>query len=221
MIQPPADFDDSGRGRVTTGAFDPRPSAIDCAGMPRPRAGNRSHRTPTIIAASIALVAGCASPTATTQHDRSSPADSNNRISSFRGPYRFLSNFWSAEVHFEGMIYPSVEHAYQAAKTLDVVERRRIAALPTPAQAKRAGRALPLRPDWESVKFTVMEACVRDKFTRDADLRAKLLATGDAYLEEGNNWGDRVWGVYQGEGENRLGRILMHVRDELRTDGRR
>jgi predicted NAD-dependent protein-ADP-ribosyltransferase YbiA (DUF1768 family) len=66
------------------------------------------------------------------------------------------------------------------------------------------------------VKFDVMERCVREKFTRHADLRAKLLATGDAVLEEGNDWGDRVWGVYQGQGDNRLGKILMKVRRELR-----
>jgi len=113
------------------------------------------------------------------------------------------------------MKYPSVEHAYQSAKTLDVSERKRIAALPTPAEAKAAGRALPLRKDWETAKFDVMERCVRDKFTRHADLRAKILATGDTYLEEGNTWGDRIWGVYLGQGENRLGRILMMVRWEL------
>ncbi|MGH7133744.1 MAG: NADAR family protein, partial [Phycisphaerales bacterium] len=112
---------------------------------------------------------------------------------------------------------PTVEHAYQAAKTLDPAERRRIAALPTPAEAKAAGRKLQMRADWEAVKFTVMETCVREKFTRHTDLREKLLATGDAELQEGNTWGDRVWGVYQGKGDNRLGKILMLVRWELRT----
>jgi ribA/ribD-fused uncharacterized protein len=141
------------------------------------------------------------------------------KIDSFSGQYRFLSNFWPAAVEHEGVMYPSVEHAYQAAKTLDPAERRRIAALRTPSEAKKAGRALPLRADWETAKFVVMEACARDKFTRHPELRRALLDTGDAYLEEGNAWGDRVWGVYQGEGENRLGKILMQVRDDLR-DGR-
>jgi ribA/ribD-fused uncharacterized protein len=138
-------------------------------------------------------------------------------ITEFQGPYRFLSNFWPAEVVHEGITYPSVEHAYQAAKTLNIAERRRIAAMADPAAAKRAGRKLLLREDWETAKFRVMQACVRDKFTRHAELRRKLLATGDAELIEGNTWGDRVWGVYQGEGENRLGRILMQVRGELRS----
>jgi ribA/ribD-fused uncharacterized protein len=137
------------------------------------------------------------------------------KIDSFQGEFRFLSNFWPAEVVFEGVTYPTVEHAYQSAKTFDMTERRRIAALPTPEEAKRAGRALKLRDDWDRAKFDVMEQCVRYKFTHHADLRRQLLATGDRYLEEGNTWNDRIWGVYQGQGDNRLGKILMQVRAEL------
>jgi ribA/ribD-fused uncharacterized protein len=154
----------------------------------------------------VPMFAGCAA---------SRPAPPS-KIAAFQGEHRFLSNFWPAEVEFEGITYPTAEHAYQSGKTLDRVERRRIASLPTPEAAKRAGRALVVRPDWESAKFDVMERCVRDKFTRNPGLAAKLVATGDAYLEEGNTWNDRVWGVYQGQGENRLGKILMQVRAELR-----
>ena len=139
-------------------------------------------------------------------------------ITEFQGEYRFLSNFYPAEVQFEGITYPSVEHAYQSAKTLDRAERQRLASIKDPAQAKRAGRALKYRADWEAVKFDVMEQCVRDKFTRHPDLRAKLLATGDAELVEGNTWGDRIWGVDppgSAQGENRLGMILMRVRSQL------
>lgn len=138
------------------------------------------------------------------------------RIGEFQGEYRFLSNFWPAPCEFEGLRYPSSEHAYQAAKTLDLAERKRISALPTPSDAKKAGRALTLRLDWETVKFDVMRACVRSKFALNPDLAEKLLATGDALLEEGNTWGDRTWGVVDGVGENRLGKILMDVRTELR-----
>jgi ribA/ribD-fused uncharacterized protein len=119
-------------------------------------------------------------------------------------------------VEFEGQDYPTVEHAYRAAKTLDATERRRIATLATPSEAKRAGRALALRGDWETVKLGVMETCVRYKFTHHAELRRRLLETGDAELIEGNTWGDRFWGVFEGEGENHLGRILMRVRGDLR-----
>lgn len=142
------------------------------------------------------------------------------KISEFQGPYRFLSNFWPATVEFEGISYPTVEHAYQSAKTLDRAERRRIAAMATPGEAKSAGRSFPLRPDWETIKFVVMEQCVRYKFTHHPELREQLLATGDAILEEGNAWGDRIWGVYQGVGENHLGKLLMQLRSELRGQGK-
>jgi ribA/ribD-fused uncharacterized protein len=138
------------------------------------------------------------------------------KIARFSGDYRFLSNFYPATVVFEGLTYPDVEHAYQSAKTLDISERRIIAALPTPAEAKHAGEALKYRDDWLQIKYQVMLTCVRDKFTRHPDLRAKLLATGDAYLEEGNTWHDQIWGVYDGHGTNWLGIILMQVRAELR-----
>jgi ribA/ribD-fused uncharacterized protein len=142
-----------------------------------------------------------------------------SRIDSFQGEYRFLSNFWPAVVEYEGITYPSVEHAYQAAKTLDRNERRRIAAIVEPDDAKRAGRALPnQRKDWEQVKLRVMEDCVRYKFMHHAELREKLLATGDAELIEGNTWNDRYWGVCEGQGENHLGKILMKVRTELRAN---
>ena len=161
----------------------------------------------------LILLAGCASKQAVTVAPAGPPA----RIDRFAGDYRFLSNFYPATVVYEGLTYPDSEHAYQSAKTLDMNERRRIAALPTPAEAKRAGEALTYRSDWPAVKYQVMLACVRDKFTRNSDLRAKLLATGNAYLEEGNTWGDRIWGVYQGQGTNWLGKILMQVRVELRS----
>jgi len=149
------------------------------------------------------------------------PSTAPAKIAEFQGEYRFLSNFYPATVEFEGITYPSVEHAYQSAKTLNMDERQRIAAIVDPADAKRAGGALsPQRADWEKVKFLVMEQCVRYKFTHDLKLRAKLLATGSAILEEGNNWNDRIWGICppnSGDGENRLGKILMKVRAELRS----
>ena len=137
------------------------------------------------------------------------------KIDSFRGQYHFLSNFYPAEIQFEGLTYPDVEHAYQSAKTTDMAVRRRIAAEPTPADAKRAGESFPPRPDWPQIKFDVMLQCVRYKFTHHPELAQQLQTTGNAYLEEGNTWNDRIWGGYQGQGENHLGKILMQVRAEL------
>ena len=166
-------------------------------------------------------IAGCAAR----QEDRTGDAGiataqklpDAQKIAQFQGPYRFLSNFYPATVVFEGITCPTAEHAYQSAKTLDMNERKRIAGLATPSEAKTEGRKLALRADWETAKFDVMERCVRYKFAHNPELRRKLLDTGDAVLEEGNTWGDRVWGVYQGQGENRLGKILMKVRQELRS----
>lgn len=136
-------------------------------------------------------------------------------IERFRGVHAFLSNFYAAPVGFEGLLYPTVEHAYQAAKSLDVAIRRGIRDLSTATNAKMRGRAIrPLRTDWEQVKFDVMLTCLRSKFL-NPELRAQLVATGDARLVESNTWGDRVWGVCDGRGENHLGRLLMQVRTEL------
>lgn len=139
-------------------------------------------------------------------------------ITSFSGKHRFLSNFWPTEILFEDMFYPTVEHAYQAAKTTDHKERRAIRDQPTPGKAKLAGRRVTIRPDWEQVKIYVMERLLFQKFYRQP-MKELLLATGDEELIEGNTWNDRFWGVYVGKGmnigRNELGKALMRVRDEL------
>lgn len=139
-------------------------------------------------------------------------------ILEFKGEFAFLSNFAKAELVWDNMLWPTSEHAYQAAKTLDRQSRLNIAALATPAQTKRAGKTLVLRPDWDEVKYGIMKEIVWAKFTQNPDLRAKLLATGDAHLEEGNHHHDNIWGVCppgSGNGKNWLGVVLMEVRKEL------
>lgn len=137
-----------------------------------------------------------------------------SEITSFSGEYRFLSNFWPSVVTDEEYRYPTVEHAYQAAKTTSASHRRDIAWAPTAGVAKRLGRRVPIRPDWEDVKIDVMRGLLRQKFA-EPTLRAKLLATGTALLVEGNTWGDRFWGQCPvGVGENWLGRLLMEIRSQ-------
>jgi ribA/ribD-fused uncharacterized protein len=140
----------------------------------------------------------------------------NPEIKSFSGEYRFLSNFYPAVVQVSHGTYLSVEHAYQAGKCYHEKDRQAIRGCPTPGRAKQLGRMVRVRPDWEINRVTRMYEAVNDKFTRHPELAAKLLATGDAHLEEGNHWGDRFWGTVNGEGKNWLGRILMKVRGELR-----
>ena len=138
-------------------------------------------------------------------------------IDRFTGDYDFLSNFHPSPIEVDGVTYPTVEHAFQAAKTSIPEEKQAVAAATTPGSAKRLGRKVQLRPDWEEVKVGIMEDLVRLKFTTHADLRAQLLATGDAELVEGNNWNDRFWGVCKGSGQNHLGKLLMKIRAELRS----
>jgi ribA/ribD-fused uncharacterized protein len=142
-------------------------------------------------------------------------------IDRFTGPYDFLSNFYPSAITLDGLDFNTVEHAFQAAKTSDLDERQALQLAKSPAEAKRLGRKVTLRPDWEQVKFSIMEALVRQKFTRYPELAEMLLDTGDARLIEGNTWNDRTWGMTktrQGEyiGKNWLGIILMKIRDELR-----
>jgi hypothetical protein len=139
------------------------------------------------------------------------------RVYGFDGPHAFLSNFAPSPIEYEGVAYPTVEHAFAACKTFDRQKRLEIARAATPGQAKRLGQAVPLRPDWEAVKTDVMLALVRLKFEAHPALLRQLIATGSAELVEANHWHDRVWGVDRatGVGENRLGIILMIVRTEL------
>ena len=134
-------------------------------------------------------------------------------IDSFRGSYGFLSNFYLIPIEYEDIIYPSVEHAFQAAKTVSVYQRAGILGQSTSASAKRMGKQVTLRPNWEDIKIRVMESLVKQKF-RDGDLKEKLLATGNEELIEGNWWGDTFWGIYKGRGFNYLGKILMKIREE-------
>ena len=144
-------------------------------------------------------------------------------IDRFVGPQRFLSNFFESKVWHDGVVYPTVEHAFQAAKTLDFEERRRISRLDSAGKAKRAGRNVELRSDWNRVKEAIMFELVLQKFTFWPELKHKLLSTGELPIQEGNTWHDNFWGnctcvkCRDIPGRNRLGHILMYVRGILRT----
>lgn len=143
-------------------------------------------------------------------------------IDRFTGEYRFLSNFSPAEVWHDGIRYPSVEHAFQAAKTLDFAKRWEISKLDSPGAAKRAGRELVLRPDWEDCKYDIMSELVLQKFARHPLARAALLQLSGTKLVEGNSWHDNTWGdchcpaCSHTPGKNALGLILMTVTKLLR-----
>ncbi len=141
-------------------------------------------------------------------------------IKRFKYAYDFLSNFYMVPVEFEGITYPSSEHAYQAAKSDDQNDRLFIAGLLKPEQAKSHGRRIKAVADWNERRIDVMERVLRAKFSQNPDLAYKLRKTGDAELIEGNTWKDRFWGVYRGEGQNNLGKLLMKIRSEMNGEQR-
>jgi len=139
-------------------------------------------------------------------------------INSFDGQYHFLSNFFPAPIEYEGVVWPTSEHLYQAAKTLNVDEITDILSNPKPGVAKRKGQCVTKRDTWETDKFLLMVRIVGLKFAQNENLSKLLIETGDEWLVEGNTWHDNLWGDCYCEkckskiGKNLLGTILMNTR---------
>jgi hypothetical protein len=139
-------------------------------------------------------------------------------ITSFRGEYSFLSNFYSMPVEVRGETYPTVEHAFQASKTNVEADRVMIQYASTPADAKRIGRRVTIKPGWDAIRVNIMHRILEVKFRKGTEEARKLLATGNRDLVEGNTWGDRFWGQCPvGKGSNVLGVLLMRIRKGLRN----
>lgn len=141
-------------------------------------------------------------------------------INQFFKEYRFLSNFYPAVVKDDtGNSYPTVEHAFVASKTLDRNLRFEVQQLDSPGKAKRYGKTLDLRDDWDQVKVGIMYQLLVQKFS-EMQLREKLESTQPNDLVEGNTWHDQFWGncacsSCPEKGQNHLGRMLMSIRDGL------
>ena len=140
--------------------------------------------------------------------------DKKPGIYGFFGTNRWLSNFGQGPAVHDGIVYPKSENAFQAAKTLDLEQRKQFLTC-TAKEAKHLGYKVDLRPDWEEVKVYIMGAILLDKFTRNLGLKKKLLATEDLYLEETNSWQDTFWGVCNNKGKNNLGKLLMIIRERI------
>ena len=145
-----------------------------------------------------------------------------NKILGFFAESRWASNFHE---HPEIMIYIdgyagqkiaccTVEAAYQASKTFDIEQCLQIANAETPDKAKKMGRSISLRSDWESVKINIMLELLIQKFSHPY-YRDLLKSTGDAYLEETNSWSDFYWGIWYGVGQNHLGKLLMQIHETI------
>jgi len=137
-------------------------------------------------------------------------------ISCFDWEYHYLSNFARYSVNYIGILYPTSEHAYQSFKTIDPDIRRSFKDIGSPYEAKKKGLKLELREDWDDIKDLVMYEIVLAKFSQHIEIRKKLINTGEQLIVERNTWGDTYWGVCDGQGQNKLGIILMKVREELR-----
>lgn len=147
------------------------------------------------------------------QLKESDQSDNQTVINTFTGKYNFLSNFYPCTIEFDGEEYPSIEHAYQAAKTLDLDQRDEIRACNTPNKAKKVGKTVTLRKDWQKIRVSLMENFLQQKFSIP-ELHKKLIETKDVEIIEGNWWGDTFWGVCNGKGDNNLGKLLMKLRRE-------
>ena len=128
------------------------------------------------------------------------------------------------EIEFEGLVYPSTEHAYQAAKFSDTVNRTQVRDLEKPAMARKAGVKATVPANWHTErKFQVMKEVLAYKFTKHEDLRQKLLDTKNIELVEGNGWHDNDWGSCfcedcGNQGNNYLGKMLMEIREQIRKE---
>ena len=139
-------------------------------------------------------------------------------IKMFTRDYHFLSNFSNSPIKMGEYTFLNGEAAFQSFKDLSRMgEFQNL----NPSEAKKLGRKVKLREDWESIKYDIMYQVVLAKFSQNEDLKIKLLDTGEAFLEEGTLWHDNCWGNCRCNkckdivGKNYLGQILMRVRNEL------
>lgn len=137
-------------------------------------------------------------------------------INEFRGEYSFLSNFTKVDIVLDGIIYPSVEHAYCSAKNEELWWKAYCADEKNQAgMVKKKSRYVGNVSNWKEIQIDIMTKCLKQKFSKEP-FHSLLMKTGDMYIQEGNNWNDKFWGVClkTGVGENNLGKILMQIRDE-------
>lgn len=139
-------------------------------------------------------------------------------------PYGSFSNLFRCEVEFEGVIYPTSEHAYQAGKPRKDAVREWLLAAPSPSLLAMAAHGLyywDVAPGWSTNKIDRMRGVLRAKFTQHPTLKELLLSTGNARLAESatvDNEVNRFWGEVNGVGRNHLGILLMELREQLRIE---
>jgi len=138
-------------------------------------------------------------------------------IKEFKNEYRWLSNFARCGVELDGQMYKSVEHAYQSAKSDDPEWKEFCTVEINPAEVRKQSRNIQIRKDWDNIKEDIMLKCLKEKYDQEP-YKQLLLDTKNEQIQEGNWWGDKYWGVdlKTGEGQNRLGKMIMQIRQEIR-----
>lgn len=138
-------------------------------------------------------------------------------IKEFKNQYFFLSNFYEYPIYYNKLVFCNAEAAFQAQKVINKKDQYKFINL-NASQARKLGKTVQLRKDWEEIKDNIMYEIVKRKFTINKELQQKLLETKEKKLVEGNWWHDTYWGVDSktGIGQNKLGKILMKVREEVK-----
>ena len=134
----------------------------------------------------------------------------------FRNEYWFLSNMYPCEIRVNGLVFTCAEACFQSFKTTDVNERKKFQGIDG-FKAKKLGRSVSLRSDWNDIRIEVMSRVIHAKFHQNSDLTKKLQDTGDLPIIEDNTWKDTFWGRCNGKGHNLLGQILMSERDWINS----
>lgn len=143
-------------------------------------------------------------------------------INGFKGEYKFLSNFYKKDILYNGILYKSSEHAYQALKSTNKEDHDLVSNQQSPRMSKKIGSKIKVRSDWEDIKYNIMMDILRVKF-KDPILSKMLLNTNNKFLKETNNWHDNTWGdcvcdKCKENGKNWLGEILMKIRKENKNN---
>lgn len=141
-------------------------------------------------------------------------------IEHFRKHYYFLSNFFRSTITYKGHQFPTVEHAFQAAKCTSTADFEKILNCETPYQAKKLGLLVAIQDNWDSKRVDIMRQILKEKFCKNPHLKELLVNTGQRKIVEGNYFHDNYWGQCMCEehrniqGENMLGKLLMEIRND-------
>ena len=134
-------------------------------------------------------------------------------IKELRNEYYFLSNMYECPIVWKGVTFKSSETLFQMFKCKNIDDMSKFQKL-NGFQAKKLGRKIEMRPDWNEVRIKYMEFVLKLKFDQNLDLRERLMRTEGKIEENNNNWNDTFWGITNGKGENHLGKLLYKLREE-------